>query len=880
MKKILCLVLSIALMMSTAVFAATNETIETITALEIMVGDETGDLKLNEYITRAEFTAIVLRMMGLTDAGSSAAEIFDDVPATHWASGAINLAAQLKIVNGYGNGKFGPEDTIKYEEAIKMIVATLGYTPMAVANGGYPGGFQVVAAQRGILAGVKGYSNRDPITRGDIATIVVNALTVPLMEQTGYGSDITIETVSTHLLEKLGITKYEGKVVGTKASGATSEGKVKVHYDYAIEAFAGKATAQKVEVNNDKIVIAAGDIEAKAKEFLDMPAVLYVKDADTKNAELICIVKNDIGTSVSFMSEDIKSYDAVNGILEVYTDKETGEYEEYELNISKKYYNGREKNTINNLGKSFDVTLLATDEDKYDIIYITEYVDVRVENISARNWKIYTNKGSYVLDETDKDCSFVIYKDGKEVSFDTIKKDDILSIAGGKDGDVLKYGKVYITTETVEGMVSGKYSNSGDIKVSGKVYKTTNNISDNVKVGDSYIFYLNARGVIIDFDKTINSSNLKYGFASWIYKDADFGDSKIRLLTSNNTWITYDFADKVRLNNVKTNVEDIANGLTNITDTSKYVLNKVIAYELDDEGCINMIYTNNSDEFDSGMFVSNSSAEYIAATGMLGGYDVDNTTVIFSINNGYSIPNDAAIDEDKITVVSANSLTDRYSYNIIEGYNEDKDTDIWSVLVGKDIAPGIDWTSDFFVICEEPVYTVNDKDEEGISLTGLQNGEKVTIFINEDNSNITKATWVNEIGDFTKGDVVIYNLDNSGEVAEIKILLDIDEVVTEGALVNKTITETITVGTTTYEFIYGRATDRKNTNITINDNIYKFNANLIGANYDHFTLNKVSEAGYGDIVYDDIDKNDGDYVFARISNNVIVEDFVIISNNR
>lgn len=50
---------------------------------------------------------------------------FDDVPETHYAYNYINLMADLGIINGYGDGNFGPYDSVSKAEFAKMMVLTL-----------------------------------------------------------------------------------------------------------------------------------------------------------------------------------------------------------------------------------------------------------------------------------------------------------------------------------------------------------------------------------------------------------------------------------------------------------------------------------------------------------------------------------------------------------------------------------------------------------------------------------------------------------------------------------------------------------------------------------------------------------------------------------
>lgn len=50
--------------------------------------------------------------------------LFSDI-ARHWARDEINEYVERGIINGYGNGKFGPEDAVTGEALIKMVVLSL-----------------------------------------------------------------------------------------------------------------------------------------------------------------------------------------------------------------------------------------------------------------------------------------------------------------------------------------------------------------------------------------------------------------------------------------------------------------------------------------------------------------------------------------------------------------------------------------------------------------------------------------------------------------------------------------------------------------------------------------------------------------------------------
>lgn len=142
----------------------------------LMSGYEDGSFRPDGNISRAEFAAIVCRLLGLEEDEQSGADtMFDDVPGTHWAAGAISKAAELGIISGYGNGSFGPSDNVLYDQAIKMLVCAEGNGDDAERAGGYPNGYVEVAESMGILDGVS-YTGTMPAERADIAKMLINVL--------------------------------------------------------------------------------------------------------------------------------------------------------------------------------------------------------------------------------------------------------------------------------------------------------------------------------------------------------------------------------------------------------------------------------------------------------------------------------------------------------------------------------------------------------------------------------------------------------------------------------------------------------------------------------------------------------------------------------
>ena len=242
LKKVLALVVALTMVFTTVAFASYPDVdveadyagaVELLSALDILKGDENGNFNPDNTITRAEFAAVVCRALGLENSAASAkgATMFKDVAADHWASGYINLAAGQGIVNGYGNGLFGPEDNVTYEQAVKMLVVALGFEPMAAQKGGYPTGYLVVANTYGMTENVVAAGDAAPANRGVVAQLTYNALDIPMMAQTGFGTNVEYKiqdgnngTKYQTLLTGLKVAKLGGIVEATAVIGGVAAG--------------------------------------------------------------------------------------------------------------------------------------------------------------------------------------------------------------------------------------------------------------------------------------------------------------------------------------------------------------------------------------------------------------------------------------------------------------------------------------------------------------------------------------------------------------------------------------------------------------------------------------------------------------------------------
>ena len=169
-KKYLSLILALIIVGSTfnIVNAAqtNNAKIDWLVDNGIVKGDEgSGNLRLNDTITRAEASAMIVRVKGLETLATgfkATKSQFKDVQTNHWANGYINVVASNGVVNGYPDGTFKPEDKITYSEIIKMLVIVNGDLPVENLSVSWEVPYITKALEVGILdeINIELYSNK------------------------------------------------------------------------------------------------------------------------------------------------------------------------------------------------------------------------------------------------------------------------------------------------------------------------------------------------------------------------------------------------------------------------------------------------------------------------------------------------------------------------------------------------------------------------------------------------------------------------------------------------------------------------------------------------------------------------------------------------
>lgn len=481
------------------------ESIETLTSLGLLKGYEDGTFKPQGTITRAEFATVIVRAKGLGDP-SPVNTIFTDVPSTHWASGYIKFAADLEIVKGFGDGIFKPDAPVTYEQAVKMIVASLGYEPLSIHKGGYPTGYLAVANEKGITDKVSSGIGQ-PALRQIVAKLLYNSLEVPTYEPKSVGSTSYIENKDKTFLSYLSIVKVEG-------------GQVDGNEHTKLNSAVTNLDPDEIEINGVKYKVGT----TKVKDYFGQLVTYYYKKesgSTTPTLVMVALEKNR-NEKLTIKADDIYEYS--NNSVKYYENGETSKKESAIIKVGAsfiyngKYYDGTKKFIFPYASEtatadditidSGELSLLDSDGDgSYDVIKINAYTTYIVGN--TPNTFDYNIIDKYfgdrlVLDPNDRNIQISVFdKAGVAKTYADIRPSNVLSVAKSENQNGKKYIKVVISPGTVSGAVT-ETGGDDEVYIAGKKYEVssyyqrviTEKDKPKINLGDSGTFYLDAEGKI------------------------------------------------------------------------------------------------------------------------------------------------------------------------------------------------------------------------------------------------------------------------------------------------------------------------------------------------------------------------------------------------
>ena len=777
LKKVLALVVALTMVFTTVAFASYPDVdatadyagaVELLSVLEVLQGDENGNFNPDNTITRAEFAAVVCRALGLEGSAASAkgATMFTDVAADHWASGYINLASQQGIVNGKGNGIFDPEGNVTYAEAVKMLVVAIGYEPMAATKGGYPAGYLSVANSTKMTAGVAGASDVAAL-RSTVAMLTANALEIPVMDQTAYGSETKYEPLDdydnyTSLLTNMDVYKATGVISDVKLI----DGKFDIDIKEPSEDFAfgwtnGYANAKDADDNYDYLTADIGN--SNVADYKLESVDVYVKKSGRSDYVALIAVPSGIGETLTINASDLEKTKATisssaTSTLEYYetpdADKTSDIFVKKDptiivngVTLDTAFDNANLYTTF--AAKDASIKFIENNDDKYfDIINITIYEHAIVKEVNVDRNRIQfldgVNKVSFDPDDENQVVN-IFNAEGEEITLADIQVGDVLAMVVGDKhtGTVVRARsfKEEITiydlgASSVTGTLNQANESEGYVYIDGVQYEYNTEFVSEDKYADLFddpkstptvytddvadlgiegIFYLSMTGKIIGYaaEETVGS----YAFVLQAENNTSSSWDKcwqMKVLKADGTIVTLNIADDAKIDGVDTDyatTQDAAlASVKGAYDNSKDAANaykRVIEYK-----------TNSKDEVVEIEFAMNDknanyapvNGEFAANTNKVDGNRLASDVVIFNVD---------VKDVDDATVEDASILIDDAAY--VGGVIVKKDTK-YDVFVMTSGAAVFDPETPIFVVDSVVTSTYGEDKEKAVEVSYYVNG--------------------------------------------------------------------------------------------------------------------------------------------------------------
>ncbi|MBQ7901498.1 MAG: S-layer homology domain-containing protein, partial [Clostridia bacterium] len=751
-------------MLATTAFAAIpsdvkdtkyEEAAQVLGALGIMIGDDEGNFRPNDAIIRSEVTKVGVALMGLTEVAENAAynTKFPDVEQGHWATGYINVATDQKLVIGDDVGTFRPNAQIKYSEAIAIMIRALGYEPQAMAKGGFPSGYMVTASNIGLTKGVAGGADQ-LIDRGTVAQIAFNALTINLMEQTGFGSDVNYEVVDKTLLkDRLDVTLVEGTVNAVGTSSIT-----------------GDSNLEKDEIQINDEIYKAGSADVRTILGFTVEAYVYEDTKTRKDTLLLAVPVEGANNVVSVTSDNIDSVTntETSKVLNYWKNQETDK-KTTKANISvnaKVMYNGKAGSFEDfKVIDSGNIVLLDSDNNGvHDIVFVNETKNYVVEEVVESTYKVVDKYGqkTLVLDPEDDTLSFHLTNANQEVELADLEEWDVITLTISKDENLI-YGEVN------KNSVTGTVSETDDEKVfiNGDGYKIAANYPGTIKLLDEGTFYLDSEGKIAAVDSTTTiSSNYAYianiGLSTGLDKVLDF-----KLFTKSGETVLMSSGNKLRVND-ESNLTP-AQALEAIKGNRESANGQLITFEKNSDGKITKVNTyTESSSIDEDKFLLNmqeSDVVYNSASSKLVGktmsVNITNNTVIFDIPA-------TAKDTDDYSIREKSFFVNEHKYDVLV-FNVTEDYNAQAVIVTNSTGEANEESS---IAVVDKITTIKNENGDNVEkLYAFQDGKEVS-FVTDETEVLVKDGENGKVS-LAKGDIIQFKTNAAGEIDSITLLYDI-----------------------------------------------------------------------------------------------------------
>ena len=749
--------------------------IEVLGSIGILKGTDDGAFHPEKPVTRGEFAAIITRAVRLEEAAVSAAGDYFNDTQNHWARGYINLAAQMGYVSGDGDGAYRPDDTVTYEQAVKIMVGMTGYQDMAELKGGYPVGHILMAAETGIAKRISLPMGTE-MNRGQVAQLLYDAMNAQLRKPVYYSDDGSV------------IYEKDGSLMDEFASYTRTKGIVTAVKETSISDELGTDAEDQVVIRteDEKLRVYIGS--TNARELLGREVRFHTTrtDSDEDDCTLLYIEPTDKNKTVSFGSEDVARAEPGKGYT-YYRENGTGTGRITFDSDAAYIYNGEYTPALTESEmkpESGRITALDNDGDgKYEVIFIEAYRYLLVsayqveDGVPTLYFKPGANAalGQLELDPSDFSRLVSVYQNGDRITPDgntVIDKWTSAAVAVSKTGRITL---VSLWDETVTGTVTStrEEKNQGTLyTVDGKEYECVPGFSDQLIIGNEYTLQISFDGKIagINTDEGISSKEyalvLKLIWADGADEEEEQGH--IRLLLKDGTVETYTVLDRVSINHsrVPEMTEAVLRGIG---------LHSLILFTLNKDGKISKIETAdkshvctttdgyigyNKDKIFSLDASTDLYFDDVKPPTLGGDMKLNENTIVYDLSSSdeeeWGVGDYTVFSDDTVYTVDAYDLDEYKTAKVIVSYG--------STVEEKDFVNWSEWP----LLIESVCTALSDQNMVTYEIIGMQNGKRISLFAKD--MDVTDEEGENYLRDMTPGSVIQIKKNMLGEITKIRKL--------------------------------------------------------------------------------------------------------------
>ncbi len=485
--------------------------------LSIINGYPDGTFLPLNNVTRAEFAALLLRMIGMDQEVAPIADPFPDVSKDFWAAGSIEVAKNMKIITGYEDGTFRAANNVSYEEALTMIIRAIGYENYSAPGSEWYSRYVTSANRLGITKNAVG-SVGTPATRSCIAQFIYDTLEVYSREND--------EIQETTIMEAyLGLKKAEGVIAYNGVTGLDSP-------DVNLRDNEVVIMDRKTE---DTETFRVDNIGEYSDKLGSLVTYYYKEDLSSGYKDIIMFEVKQATKTETIQADQIETDDCDNLTIVYYKSDDATKASKFSLDENNiVIYNDKlygddaaesrfdADDMIPEIG-SIKVLNIDGDSD-YDIIFVDSYEVYAVSSVTASNSKVIDNitrtapNNSITLDEDD-DTQIIKFvdKDGKTKKFSDIKKNHTICVKESNDNSGTKMITVVLCGAGVTGEVQSVSAEK--VKVNSKSYNFSpvapwiaGDETAPAK-GETYMFFLDINGDIVGMSKeNVAEETGNYGF--------------------------------------------------------------------------------------------------------------------------------------------------------------------------------------------------------------------------------------------------------------------------------------------------------------------------------------------------------------------------------